>query len=212
MLRSVRMSTAQRRSEPQHRFGQRMTEEEWIDMDEDEPGELVDGILVEEQMPDVRHEVIVAWFIHMLMGWLDETDGIVGGSEAKFFVGPLRGRKADVFVYLPGSEKPPALGGVRNPPDILLEVISRRARDVRRDRLDKMDDYARFGVGWYWLLDPDARLFEIYALDAHGQYVRALGAEACIEHVPGCQGLRLDLDALWRKLDALGDAPRKRRR
>jgi hypothetical protein len=63
------MSTAQRRSDdhPVYRFGQRMTEDEWIDMDEDEPGELVDGILVEEEMPDVRHEVIVAWFIQMLM-------------------------------------------------------------------------------------------------------------------------------------------------
>jgi hypothetical protein len=68
------------------------------------------------------------------------------------------------------------------------------------------------GCAHIWLLDPDARLFEIYALDAHGQYVRSLGGEGRIDRVPGCEHLVVDLAALWRKLDALGDAPRKRRR
>jgi len=211
MLSLERMPAVRSASEPMHRFGQRMTEEEWIDMDEDEPGELVDGVLVEEEVPDVRHEVIVAWLTRMLGNWLDATDGIVGGSEAKFFVGPLRGRKPDAFVYFAGSERPPALGGVRVPPDVVIEIISRRARDVRRDRLDKMDDYARFGVRFYWLLDPDNRMLEVYARNDRGEYVRALGAEGKIERVPGCEGLVLDLDALWKKLDALGGNSKPRR-
>lgn len=38
-----------------------------------------------------------------------------------------------------------------------------------------------------------------------GRYVHALDAtEGLIENVPGCEGLTLDLDALWRELDRLG--------
>ena len=37
-----------------------MTLEQWADMDEDEPGELVDGALVEEEVPTILHEAVVA--------------------------------------------------------------------------------------------------------------------------------------------------------
>ena len=38
-----------------------MTLEEWAAMPEDDEGELVDGVLVEEEMPDLTHETVVAW-------------------------------------------------------------------------------------------------------------------------------------------------------
>ena len=40
-----------------------MTLAEWGDLDEDVEGELVDGILEEEEMPTWLHELIVAWFV-----------------------------------------------------------------------------------------------------------------------------------------------------
>ncbi|MCC6522822.1 MAG: Uma2 family endonuclease [Polyangiaceae bacterium] len=107
------------------------------------------------------------------------------------------------------SPKPPRRGAVRTPPDIVLEVLSSTPRDERRDRVHKMDDYAAFGVGWYWLLDPAARVLELYALDrARGRHVRELGAtDGKLTRVPGCDGLELDLDVLWRRIDALPEAP-----
>ena len=44
-------------------LGPRMTTSEWAELSEDVPGELVDGRLVEEEVPDYAHEVIVAWLI-----------------------------------------------------------------------------------------------------------------------------------------------------
>jgi Uma2 family endonuclease len=188
----------------QARFGQPMTEAEWIALDEDEEGELVNGVLVEEEMPDYLHELIVMWLGRVLGNWLEERGGFIGGSDAKFIVARSRGRKPDISVYLASSPPPPARGGIRVPPDIVVEVISPRARDVRGDRVEKMHDYARFGVRWYWLLDPAARLLEIYSRNEQGLYVREVGVrDGVLERVPGCEGLRIDLDALWRKVDQL---------
>lgn len=84
-----------------------------------------------------------------------------------------------------------------------VEILSPRARDVRRDRLEKLEEYANFGVRWYWLLDPEARVLEMLRLGSEGQYVheRSVG-EGQID-VPGFEGLTLDVSALWADADEL---------
>jgi Uma2 family endonuclease len=109
-------------------------------------------------------------------------------------------------VYLPGAPLPGRRDAVaRVPPQIMIEVLSPRPRDVRRDRIDKTRDYARFGVRQYWLVDPEARVLEIFELGADGRYAIALTAADGAHPVPGCEGLVLDLDALWAEVDRLPD-------
>ncbi len=123
---------------------------------------------------------------------------------AKLAIGSRRGRKPDLTVYLPGSRRPPARGLIRVPPDIAIEIVSPTPRDGRRDRVEKLADYAAFGVAWYWLLDPQLRSLEVLELDPQGSYLHVLGATTgTLEKVPGCDGLTLDLDALWAAIDKL---------
>jgi Uma2 family endonuclease len=176
--------------------------EDWLGLAEDQPGELVDERLLEEEVPDPIHELAVTWLIAVLRGWLAGA-GFVFGSELKLSISARRGRKADVTVYLPGRRPPPRRGAVTEPPDIVVEVITPTPRDERRDRVEKMSDYAELGVASYWLLDPALHAFEVFQRGSDGRYIRALGATEGTITIPGFEGLVLDLDALFAELSRL---------
>jgi Uma2 family endonuclease len=172
---------------------------------EDEAGELVAGRLEEEEVPDAVHELSVAWLIRILGNWLGPR-GFVFGSELKTLTGAVSGRKPDVSVFLAGRMAPPRRGAIREPADILVEVVSPSPRDERRDRVEKMAEYAAFGVRYYWLLDPALGSFEIFERNSDGNYVKIVGTTAGrLDPVPGCEGLVIDLDALWAELARLSD-------
>jgi Uma2 family endonuclease len=183
-----------------------MSLEQWAALPEDEPGELVDGYRVEEEAPENLHELIVAWLIRVLGVWGAARGAIVLGSGAKFAVSCNRGRMPDVAVFLPGAPRPPARGLNRRPPSIAVEVISDTPRDARRDRVEKLQEYAAFGVQWYWVVDPWLRTFQIHELDAQGRYVHVVDAtDGFVEPVPGCEGLKVDLESLWQEIEKLGE-------
>src|SRR2546430_9160619 len=95
---------------------------EWGDLDEDAEGELVDGVLEEEEMPTWMHELIVMWFGPHLRAWGKRHGAKVAGSELKIAVGPRSGRKPDLSVF--GRDDMPALTDsvLRNRALLVLEV------------------------------------------------------------------------------------------
>lgn len=184
----------------------RMTVAEWAAMPEDMPGELVDGFLVEDEVPDLTHETAVLWLAALLRAWVVARGGFAFGSDAKYGLSKTRGRKPDITVFLPGCAAPPRRGPVLVPPDICVEVVSLSPSDRRRDRITKLGEYAQFGVRYYWLLDPEARTLEFLELGPDGHYTHVLGAtEGAVTDVPGCPGLSLDLDELWEEIARLAD-------
>lgn len=190
-----------RRSAAAARHTASMTLQQWGDLDEEVEGELVNGFLEEEEMPSFLHELVVSWLIRVLYDWAQRRGGWVAGSETKIAVGPRRGRKPDVSLYLKGG-KPALLDTlVRVAPHVVVEVTSPRPRDARRDRIEKLDDYARARIPYYWILDPQLRSLEIYRLAPNGRYAVARAASGRRVRVPGCPGLVLDLDALWAEID-----------
>jgi Uma2 family endonuclease len=182
-------------------IAQRMTVDEWAALDEDTPGELVDGAIEEEEMPTLVHEAAVMWLVPLLRPYFRARGGSVFGSGVKLAVRAQRGRMADLVCFAKGSN-PELRGLVRTPPFIAVEVVSPSPADERRDRILKPDDYAAFGVRYYWLVDPELKSFEVWELGGDGRYAHACSAIAGrVDVVPGCPDLVLDLDALWLEVE-----------
>lgn len=174
--------------------------DDWVALEEDTEGEFVDGQLVEEEMASLAHELVVSWLIRILGAWIVPRGGFVLGSETKLVISARRGRKPDVLVLF-GTQRRSASPSALDFADVVIEVITATPRDQRRDRIDMKADYAVLGVGQYWLVDPEARTLEILALDDSGRFVEVLAVAEGAHDVPGCEDLRLDLDALWAEVD-----------
>ena len=80
-------------------------------------------------------------------------------------------------------------------PDWLCEVLS--PSTARLDRARKMRVYAREGVGHLWLLDPLARLLEVYRLDGeHWVLVATYAGDDAIRAEP-FDALALTMRRWW---------------
>jgi Uma2 family endonuclease len=187
--------------------GRALSLEEWLALDEDQAGEWVDGVLVDEEAPGYSHELTISWLMRAVAFWLAGR-GYLIGSETRVLTTPRTGRRPDLSLILPGGQPPPATGPLCTPPDVVVEVVTPTPRDERRDRMEKMAEYAIFGVRYYWLVDPALSGLEIFELTPQGNYQRLVGVTGGrIERVPGCPGLVLDVDALGAELVRNSDLP-----
>jgi Uma2 family endonuclease len=173
------------------------TWKDFIELGEDDPRELLDGHLVEIEVPTRTHERIVAILISLLTHWgWSRNAGEVLASGYKIRIEDRRGTMPDVQFYRRGNLPRGQENGLeQGRPDLVVEVISPTSRS--KDSVRKVHDYAAIGVPEFWLLDPEARTLERLILrDGVYSIVEALEGDAvfCPE---AFQGLEIDLGRLW---------------
>jgi Uma2 family endonuclease len=146
----------------------RWTYEDYYKLEDEQRYEIIDGNLLMAPAPETGHQSWVGELYFILHNHLKAR------SLGKVFVSPV-----DVVLDSNNTVQPdlvvilsPNLGIIQHraifgTPDLLVELVS--SSSVRRDRYDKKDLYARFGVKEYWIGDPANRALEILTLKA-GQY------------------------------------------
>ncbi|WP_187345888.1 Uma2 family endonuclease [Sorangium cellulosum] len=178
-----------------------MTIDEWAKLDG--PGELVGGMLVEEEATTPLHDAVVDWFLDVLRAWASPRGAVVFGPGHKLVVSKLGGRKPDICVYMAGG-LPEADANLSSPPPALVvEVVSPREVDEWTDFEIKNREYARYGVRRYWLVEPAQQRFIVcLELGPEGRYTMFVSGRDQVKiRVTGLDGLALDLSDLWAKVD-----------
>lgn len=166
--------------------------------------EVIAGVLHTQPRPAVPHARAASRLGSRLSGPFDEGQGGPGGwiilDEPELHLGP----EADPDIVVPDlagwrrarmPRVPMQEAFIRLAPDWLCEVLSPSTQAF--DRGDKMDVYARERVGHAWLVDPLAKLLEVWRLE--GDKWLRLGTwrgEARVRAEP-FDAVELDLAALW---------------
>jgi Uma2 family endonuclease len=143
------------------------------------PTELWDGEIVMSAAPRLTHQRVVAQL------WRTFADHVNARALGEVFISPVdvvfSERKAvqpDLVFVSEARRSILSETCIRGVPDLLVEVISEGT--WRRDRVDKKALYEQFGVSEYWIVDPDARLIEVFTLveGIYRQHSRGLGDES----------------------------------
>ena len=174
--------------------------DEFIALEEDDLRELIDGELVEVEVPTRAHERLVAIIIYFLGAWAEKHGGETLGSGYKVRITDKRGVMPDVQFYRAGNEpRGQDQGLIEGHPDLVVEIVS--PSSVRYDRVTKMTWYAAIGVPEYWIVDPSARILERLVL-RDGRYTIADSlAGRRVFRPESFEGLEIPLSRLWKAVD-----------
>jgi Uma2 family endonuclease len=116
--------------------------------------------------PNVLHQIVVGTLFEILLASARNSGGTVLLSPMDVILSDDTILQPDL-LYVSKARRSIVKERVEGPPDLVIEVISESAR---RDRVEKLDLYARFGVAEYWIVDPDAQVFDFLVSDA-GRFI-----------------------------------------
>src|SRR2546430_4796493 len=158
--------------------------------------EIHDGELFATPAPSPQHQLIIGVLFVILSRWLDRHPG------GRFIYSPLDVILTETTIVQPdiiylGPDRLERISrpGIEGAPTLAIEILSPSTRTI--DRATKGGLYARYGVPFLWLGDPDAQTIEVFALQ--GQRYRLLLAATGRSPIdlPPFTGLRLVPDPLW---------------
>src|SRR5205809_5453135 len=158
--------------------------------------EIVDGLLFAEPSPRRAHQNAVGNLFVILHAHVRAHDlGEVYVAPFDVILDPRTTVVPDLVFVVRDRLEIIAERGVEGAPDLLVEVLS--PGTARRDRVRKLNAYARHGVRHYWLLDPEAKTGEAFEL-VDGAYRLAAAVGGDDEFRPGVfPGLAISLPILF---------------
>lgn len=170
--------------------------DEFVALPEEDLRELIDGRLVEVEVPTKWHERIVGLLVYYMNAWAIPNRHHVLVSGYKVRISERRGLMPDVQMMSHETYRAAGTQGlVDGPPELVVEVISPSSRSY--DRVRKLEWYASIGVPEYWIVDADARTLEQLTLQGD-RYLIARTAEGDETFAPDDRpGLEVPLATLW---------------
>ncbi|QSQ18825.1 Uma2 family endonuclease [Pyxidicoccus parkwayensis] len=162
-------------------------------------GELIGGVLHASPRPTGPHMVVASRLEIELGGPFDRARNGPGGWILLFEVELHLG--GDVLVpdmvgwRRERMPKPPRTAVYTLSPDWACEVLSPSTKAL--DRKVKLPVYAREGVRHIWLMDPEARMLEVFRLEGAGYSLVSTHSGAALVRAEPFEAAELELAYLW---------------
>jgi Uma2 family endonuclease len=143
-----------------------VTYEEWLRMPEVQEGieEVINGEIRIMPPPKFKHTQIIDRLARRMWAQVDEREVEVTSSQLGLVIrrSPLTTRIPDLAVFELATIVEED-GYIHSAPQLAVEVLS--PANTRREREEKLGDYASIGVPEVWVISPEARTVEILYLE-----------------------------------------------
>ena len=159
--------------------------------------EIHEGELVPAPPVGTRHQTVAAELLHQLARHVEDR------RLGEVFPGPLDVILSDTTVLQPdivflATERSHLVSerAIEGAPTLVVEILTPASTLI--DRVTKPILYARHGVPFVWLVDPEGESLEAFAL-AGGRYRLAVRASGAVPaSLPPFDGLVLEPRRMWR--------------
>lgn len=133
--------------------------------------ELHQGELSVTPAPSPRHQEVIGNLFAVLLAHV-KTRGL-GKAFAPIdcILSATTIVQPDIVYVQTGRLSAISARGIEGPPTLVIEILSPSSAHI--DRSVKLQLYARHGVAYYWIVDPDARQIEAHVLGAEAYELAA---------------------------------------
>ena len=175
----------------------KLTYEDYVELPDDgRRYEILDGELEVSPAPAPLHQRVSQSLSVVLDSHVRPRRlGRVYCAPIEILLAPTTVVQPDLIFVSATRESIVTRRAVEGPPELAVEILS--PWSVRRDRVAKAALYARFGIGHYWLLDPEERVLEVYERTGEEYRLVATHGATGTMRTSLFPGLEIDLTTLW---------------
>ena len=125
--------------------------------------EIIEGVLFVSCSPGLTHQTVATNLVFLIQSFLKRNPIGKVVATPGLVLSNISGVIPDVVFFRYDQRESIGTGERLNgPPALVIEVISPGSRNIRRDRIAKLNLYAKHGVPEYWIVDPKKLLLERY--------------------------------------------------
>jgi Uma2 family endonuclease len=144
-----------------------LTIEDWdaIPYDEWKRYEIIEGVLFVSCSPGLTHQMVATNLTVLIWNFLDRNPIGTVVATPGLILSKFTGVIPDIVVFL-DEQRETIVSNDRltGPPALVIEILSPGSANMRRDRVTKLNLYAKHHVPEYWIVDPKNLSLERYVL------------------------------------------------
>lgn len=162
--------------------------------------EVIEGELFVSCAPGLTHQQISGNIHYLIRSYLEENPIGFVIATLGLILTELSGVIPDM-VFFRHELSHDIIAGERltGAPDLVVEILSPGAENIRRGRIAKRQLYARHGVAEYWMVDPQVRALEVYRLQSGSLELVATLKDEDVLNSPFLPGFSCATSAIFRK-------------
>ena len=127
--------------------------------------EIIEGELFVSCSPGLTHQRVVINLIILFASFLEKNPIGEMLMDMGLILSRYSGVIPDLIVFLNETGEMIITGDrLTGPTDLVIEVVSPGATNIRRDRVDKLQLYSKHRVPEYWIVDPANLKVDQYVL------------------------------------------------
>jgi len=125
--------------------------------------EIIEGELFVSCSPGLTHERVLFKLILLIGNFLETSPIGEAVANSGVILSDVSGVIPDLLIFLNKQrDKIISNDRIKGAPALVIEILSPGATNIRRDRVTKLQLYAKHGVPEYWIVDPPNMTLERY--------------------------------------------------